>query len=118
MPSAIAPSGSPNQVSAWLTQEQRLMAERVCLGPQPPRKPKCSLPPEATDCHCHVFEAPERFQIAQDVSYAPALAPLAEYLRMCETVGIGRTVQVNASVYGFDNSPCLPKPFCRYPPCT
>ena len=80
------------------------MTARVCLGPKAPHEPKHSLPANATDCHCHVFEAPERFPISKDVSYAPASAPLGEYLRMCETVGIARTVQVNASVYGFDNS--------------
>ena len=80
------------------------MSARVCLGPQPPRKPKLALPPNATDCHCHVFEAPERFPLSGNVSYTPAPAPLSAYLRMCEVVGIGRTVQVNASVYGFDNS--------------
>jgi predicted TIM-barrel fold metal-dependent hydrolase len=77
---------------------------KVCVGPQPPRQPKCALPRGATDCHCHVFEAPERYPLSNNLSYAPALAPLSEYLRMCEVVGIQRTVQVNASVYGFDNS--------------
>jgi len=77
---------------------------RLCMGPQPPRKPACTLPLNATDCHCHVFEAPSRYPIASDISYVPAPAPLTEYLRMCEMLGIGRTVQVNASVYGFDNS--------------
>ena len=38
------------------------------------------------------------------MSYLPAPAPLSEYLRMCDALGIERTVQVNASVYGFDNS--------------
>ena len=77
---------------------------RLCLAPQPPRKPKCTLPLNATDCHCHVFEAPDRYPIAGEISYVPAPAPLTDYLQMCEALGIGRTVQVNASVYGFDNS--------------
>ena len=80
------------------------MTRRPCLGPQPPRKPQHTLPQNATDCHCHVFESPGRYPPAEDVSYTPAPASLDEYLHMCETVGIGRTVQVNASVYGYDNS--------------
>jgi tripartite-type tricarboxylate transporter receptor subunit TctC len=35
--------------------------------------------------------------------YTPAPAPLTAYLEMCAALGITRTVQVNASVYGFDN---------------
>jgi predicted TIM-barrel fold metal-dependent hydrolase len=77
---------------------------RRCLGPQAPRVPACALPPGTTDCHCHIFEAPERYPLSGDVSYLPAPAPLSEYLRMYEALGIERTVQVNASVYGFDNS--------------
>jgi predicted TIM-barrel fold metal-dependent hydrolase len=37
-------------------------------------------------------------------SYTPAPASLDDYLHMCEVMGIDRTVQVNASVYSFDNS--------------
>jgi predicted TIM-barrel fold metal-dependent hydrolase len=62
------------------------------------------LPPGSTDCHCHVFEDPQRYPLVAERTYTPAYAPLSEYLRMCEAVGLQRTVQVNASVYGFDNS--------------
>ena len=40
-------------------------------------------------------------------SYTPPLCTLADYLRMSETLGIERTVQVNASTYGYDNSVTL-----------
>ncbi len=79
-----------------------------CAGPDlNPRRPRSSIPAGAVDCHCHVFEDPALYPLAKNRSYTPALAPLSEYLRMIDTLGIERTVQVNASVYGFDNSPSL-----------
>ncbi|NDZ19032.1 GntR family transcriptional regulator [Variovorax sp. WS11] len=79
-------------------------APPLCLAPDPaPRAGRVALPPGATDCHCHVFEDAARYPLVPSRSYTPAHAPLAAYLRMCEAVGITRTVQVNASVYGTDN---------------
>jgi predicted TIM-barrel fold metal-dependent hydrolase len=77
----------------------------VCIGPHPnPRKPRHKLPAGSTDCHCHVFDDPQKYPLVEPRSYTPPYLPLARYLGMCETVGLQRTVQVNASVYGFDNS--------------
>lgn len=80
----------------------------LCQGPDPgPRKPAHSIPAGATDCHCHVFEDQTRYPLVAARSYTPPLCTLSDYLEMCEAVGIERTVQVNASVYGFDNSVTL-----------
>lgn len=77
----------------------------VCIGPHPnPRKPRHALPPGSTDCHCHVFADPQKYPLVEHRSYTPPHVPLSDYLHMCETVGLERTVQVNASVYGFDNT--------------
>jgi len=62
------------------------------------------LPEGATDCHCHVFEDPARYPLNADRSYTPVVATLEDYLAMCGKVGLQRTVQVSASVYGTDNS--------------
>ncbi|MCX7136311.1 MAG: amidohydrolase family protein [Proteobacteria bacterium] len=76
-----------------------------CVGPHPnPRKPRHALPAGSTDCHCHVFEDQEKYPLVEKRSYTPPLLPLARYLDMCKTIGLERTVQVNASVYGIDNS--------------
>jgi predicted TIM-barrel fold metal-dependent hydrolase len=81
------------------------MSAPQCLPPGAiTRKPRHALPPGSTDCHCHVFEDPRRYPLVEGRTYTPAYAPLSGYLRMCEAVGLQRTVQVNASVYGFDNS--------------
>lgn len=76
-----------------------------CVGPSADlRPPRCRLPANSTDCHCHVFDLSPRYPLTAQRSYTPAESSLQAYLRMCEAMGIARTVQVNASVYGFDNS--------------
>src|SRR3954467_11500513 len=81
------------------------MTAPACIGPHPnPGKPRHKLPPGSTDCHCHVFEDPAKYPFTELRSYTPPYLPLARYIAMCKTVGLSRTVQVNASVYGFDNS--------------
>ena len=81
------------------------MSAPQCLPPNSTaRAPRERLPAGSTDCHCHVFADAARYPIVATRSYTPSPAPLDEYLRMCTTVGIDRTVQVNASVYGFDNT--------------
>ncbi|GAA4327617.1 amidohydrolase family protein [Pigmentiphaga soli] len=72
-----------------------------------PRRPRHALPPGATDCHCHLYEDPQRHPLNGARSYTPAVATLRQYLAMCAAVGLERTVQVSASVYGFDNSVTL-----------
>ena len=76
-----------------------------CIAPHPhPRKPRHKLPAGSTDCHCHVFEDPEKYPLVEHRSYTPPYLPLERYLAMAKTMGLTRTVQVNASVYGIDNS--------------
>lgn len=77
----------------------------VCLPPDlHTRKPTRRLPPGATDCHCHIYEDFDRYPLISDRTYTPSEATRAQYLAMCEAVGLDRTVQVSASVYGSDNS--------------
>lgn len=78
-----------------------------CARPERARKPRHTLPAGTTDCHCHVFADPTRYPLAAGRSYTPAVCTVADYLEMCTMVGVERTVQVNASVYGFDNSMTL-----------
>lgn len=76
----------------------------VCLPPQrSASRPRHQLPPNSTDCHCHVYQDPARYPLIAQRSYTPVSATLQQYLEMCEQIGIQRTVQVSASVYGTDN---------------
>jgi 2-pyrone-4,6-dicarboxylate lactonase len=87
-----------------LTEVSGVGAAPTCLPPaRVHTPPQHRLPAGATDCHCHVFDDPLRYPLIAQRSYTPAPAPLADYLTMCEAVGLERTVQVNASVYGSDN---------------
>jgi 2-pyrone-4,6-dicarboxylate lactonase len=77
----------------------------LCLPPNPPpRHVRNMLPVGSTDCHCHVYEDLERYARNPNRSYTPVQATRHEYLAMCAALGITRTIQVSASVYGFDNS--------------
>src|SRR6188768_4317552 len=69
-----------------------------------PHKPKHAIPEGVIDCHCHVFDQFDKYPLTPNRSYTPARATLEQYLAMCKTVGIARTVQVNASTFGMDNS--------------
>jgi len=80
-----------------------LAAAPLCLAPRPPHRPRHLLPAGATDCHCHVYEDPQRYPLIADRSYTPVMAGREDYLAMCEALGLQRTVQVSASVYGADN---------------
>ena len=65
------------------------------------------MPPLAADCHMHVFGPFARFPLAPERAYNVAEAPLAAHERMKRTVGLERTVLVQASGHGFDNRAML-----------
>jgi len=81
------------------------MQPPLCQGPDPnPCPPRHAIPAGAIDCHCHEFEDQTQFPLVAKPSHTPPLCPLEDYLSLMETLGVTRTVQVNASTYGHDNS--------------
>ena len=66
--------------------------------------PRFTVPPDACDCHMHVFGAPGRFALPELRSYTPQEASLASWRRAAGAVGLQRVVVVQPSVYGADNS--------------
>jgi predicted TIM-barrel fold metal-dependent hydrolase len=62
------------------------------------------LPPSACDCHVHVFDP--RFPLAPGRTYTPGVATGEQLDRMHRQLGTSRTVLVQPSPYGTDNS-CL-----------
>mgnify|MGYP000938458982 CR=1 FL=1 len=72
-----------------------------------PRRPGLALPEGACDTHCHVFGPAVRFPFAEDRAYTPADAPKERLAALHEFLGISRTVFVQASCHGFDNSAML-----------
>ena len=59
-------------------------------------------PPDACDCHIHVFET--GFAVAPTALSAPPLAPLSAYREVQQALGLSRAVVVQPTAYGFDNS--------------
>ena len=61
-------------------------------------------PPLACDCHIHVFGPFARYPLDAARKYTPEEALLEEYVKVATTLGTGRVVLVQPSVYGADNS--------------
>ncbi len=67
-------------------------------------RPQLKPPPGACDTHMHIYD--HRFPKAATAKIDPPDASIPEYLAMRARLGIERTVVVQPSVYGKDNS-CL-----------
>jgi 2-pyrone-4,6-dicarboxylate lactonase len=68
------------------------------------RKPALVLPPNAADCHAHVFGPVDRYPYAANRLYTPPPVFLEDYLAMHRAVGLERGVLVQTGLYGNDNS--------------
>ncbi len=71
------------------------------------RAPKQQAPSLTCDCHFHIFGPYDRYPLDAGRTYTPPAALVAQYLAMADTVGIGRMVVVQASVYGTHNAVTL-----------
>jgi 2-pyrone-4,6-dicarboxylate lactonase len=75
----------------------------ACPGFDPqPRIPRLRLPPLSCDAHHHIFGPYADYPMQRERSYTPPEATLADYRRMCQALGIGRSVLVHPSIYGTD----------------
>ena len=61
------------------------------------------MPPGAADTHVHIFEA----AAVARLETRPEIASLADYLIQRRTLGVSRTVLVQPSAFGFDNTGVL-----------
>ncbi len=66
------------------------------------QSPRLIAPPGACDTHMHIYE--ERFPVSPTAVVKPGPAPVSAYLAMRKRIGVSRTVVVQPSAYGFDNS--------------
>src|ERR1700730_1360880 len=71
-------------------------------GPEPP---KLKAPPNACDCHMHIYDA--RFPIAPSATLKPPDALPSDYKLLQKRIGTTRNVIVTPSTYGTDNSATL-----------
>lgn len=84
---------------------QKTPFDAHCPPPDPlPRKPRWRIPAGATDCHAHVIGPAWRYPFVANRSYTPPDALLADYRYMLETLGLTRSVLVQPSMHGDDNT--------------
>lgn len=77
---------------------------RNCQAPRVTiTEPTFAVPPHSTDCHFHIFGPYTRYPLSPGRRYSPPEAPISRYLELARTLGIGRMVVVQPSVYGTDN---------------
>ena len=63
--------------------------------------PKLKTPPGACDCHMHIFDS--RFPLAEKARRQEADAPVSEYRKLQQRLGLERVVVVQPTSYGRDN---------------
>jgi D-galactarolactone isomerase len=63
--------------------------------------PKLKAPPNACDCHMHIYDA--RYPVAPTATLRPADALVADYKLLQRRIGTSRNVVVTPSTYGTDN---------------
>src|SRR5580765_6575335 len=63
--------------------------------------PKLRAPAGTCDTHMHVYNG--KYPKAPTAKFVPPDAPVSAYRKMCERLGIERTVVVQPSTYGKDN---------------
>ena len=65
-------------------------------------RPKLSAPPNACDCHMHIYDS--RFPVSPTAKLRPPDATVDDYRRLQKRLGTTRNVVVTPSTYGTDNS--------------
>jgi predicted TIM-barrel fold metal-dependent hydrolase len=63
--------------------------------------PKLKAPPDACDCHMHIYDA--KYPVAPSATLKPADALVADYKLLQNRIGTTRNVVVTPSTYGTDN---------------
>ncbi len=81
---------------------------QTCQGPdRATRKPAFTAPPDACDCHAHIFGPQARFPFSPHRSYTPEDCSTEDYERMLNTLGFERGVLVQGGAHGTDNAAML-----------
>jgi D-galactarolactone isomerase len=68
----------------------------------PETRPKHPVPPGTCDCHMHIYDPP--YPLAPTAIAAPPPGALRDYLKVRARLGIARSVVVQPTAYGADNS--------------
>ena len=93
---AVAAVGAMSRSQAEAQQQTEV---RWSVGTEPP---KTKAPPNATDCHFHIYDA--SFPIAPYATLKPPPASVQDYQALQRRIGTTRCVVILPSTYGTDNS--------------
>jgi predicted TIM-barrel fold metal-dependent hydrolase len=74
---------------------------------QPATPVDFDVPPDACDCHTHIFGDPRKFPLWPGRIYTPETASPEEMSALHRALHLQRVVIVNPSIYGTDNSATL-----------
>src|SRR5438045_1143701 len=66
--------------------------------------PSTAVFPGAVDCHVHIIGPQSKYPMVPDRAYTPPEATVAQLRALHKRLGIARTVLVQPSFYGTDNS--------------
>ncbi|MCT7376703.1 amidohydrolase family protein [Chelativorans salis] len=69
-----------------------------------PSKPRFQVPAGAVDAHCHVFGPAAQYPFAPERKYTPVDAPKEKLFALRDHLGLSRSVIVQATCHGRDNS--------------
>lgn len=83
------------------------MPDRIVSWVPAPSKPHFMPPPGAVDAHCHVFGPAERFPFSARAKYLPQDATPEMLFALRDRLSFSRSVIVQASCHGTDNSATL-----------
>jgi predicted TIM-barrel fold metal-dependent hydrolase len=72
-----------------------------------PSTPTVTLPPHATDSHCHVFGPHSRFPYAEERTFTPADVPRERLRALHDHLGFERALIVQSACHGSDHSAML-----------
>ncbi len=80
----------------------RAEAQRAVPWSSGTEPPKLKAPPNACDCHMHIYDS--RFPVAPNAKLCPADAKVDDYRLLQRRIGTTRNVVVTPSTYGTDNA--------------
>jgi 2-pyrone-4,6-dicarboxylate lactonase len=72
-----------------------------------PSRPRFGVPPGSVDAHCHVFGPGASFPFAPERKYTPCDASRQQLFALRDQLGFARSVIVQATCHGADNSAML-----------
>jgi len=90
------------------TDQAEKQAAKYCAPPDRDlRVPAVPMGALSCDCHAHICGPESRYAYSDDRIYTPPDALLPDYLKLLGIVGVARSVLVQPSIYGSDNSVML-----------